>query len=139
MKKPIVLALAVALSPLAAGAQVQVTVQLPIIRFEAPPPLVVVQPGIQVVEDYDDEVYFVDSWYWVRRDGHWFRARDHHGGWVVAERGRVPVTLVNLQPGKYRRYKVSKTTVVSPKGNGVRGKEVKVKEVKVKHGGKGKH
>jgi hypothetical protein len=134
MKK--LICLAAALAPLIANAQIQVVIPLPVIRFEAPPPLVVVQPGVQVVEDYDDEVYFVDNWYWVRRDDHWFRARDHRGGWVVVERNVVPATIISVPRGKYRKYKVTKTTVVGP-GGGV----VKVKEVKVKHGGggKGKH
>lgn len=90
-----------------ARAQVTIEIRLPVIRFEAAPPLVVVSPGIQVVEDYGDEVYFVDSWYWVRHDGRWYRARDHRGGWVFVERG-VPTRLVKLQPGKYKHFKGKK-------------------------------
>jgi hypothetical protein len=109
-------------------AQVAVTVQLPTIRFEAPPPLVVVEPGVQVVQDYDEEVYFVDGWYWCRRDGRWFHTKDHRGGWVVAEERIVPVTIVKMTPGKYRHYKVVKVKEVK--------EVVKVKE----HGhGHGKH
>lgn len=117
----------------AAQAQVKVEIALPSIRFEAPPPLVLVSPGVQVVEDYDDEVFFVGGWYWCRRDGHWFRTRDHHGGWLVVEHHVVPATIVKIPPGKYRRHKVMKnTTVVTPGGT--------VTKVKVKHHhGKGKH
>lgn len=90
-----------------AMAQVQVSVQLPVptVTFSAPPPLVVVQPGVQVVEDYDDEVYFTDGFYWVRREGRWFRTRDYRGGWSVVEPRGVPVTIVNVPPGKYRKWK----------------------------------
>jgi hypothetical protein len=81
---------------------------------------VVVEPGIQVVEDHDDEIFFVDSWYWMRRDGHWFRTRDHRGGWVVAETPGVPAALVRVPRGHYKRYKKGHphkaTVVVNPPG-----------------------
>jgi len=121
------LPLALWLSPAAASAQVdvQVHVAAPAIRFEAAPPLVVVEEGVQVVPDYDEEVFFVDGWYWCRSSGVWFRTRDHRGGWVVVERRYVPVALVKIPPGKYKHHKVK-----------VRGE--KVKEVKVKRKGKWK-
>lgn len=108
-------------------AQVQVTVQLPTITFPAPPPVVVVEPGVQVVEDQDDEVFFVDEVYWVRRGPHWYRSKDHRGGWVVVDGPGVPPALVRLPPGKYRRYKHGKTVVIDPPGPG------KVKLKKGKH------
>jgi hypothetical protein len=100
--KLLLLALLVA-SP--ALAQIEISVQLPTITFNAPPPLVVVQPGVQVVEDHDDEIFFVDSFYWVRRGPRWYRTRDYRGGWVVVEGARVPPTLVRLPPGQYRHFK----------------------------------
>ena len=39
--------------------QVQVRVTVPTVRFEVAPPMVEVQPGVLVVHDYDDEVFFV--------------------------------------------------------------------------------
>lgn len=86
-------------------AQVHVDIALPSISFPAPPPLVLVTPGVQVVEDNDDEIYFVDSWYWHRREGHWFRTRDHRGHWAVVEERYVPVAIVREPPGRYRRWK----------------------------------
>jgi hypothetical protein len=88
-----------------AQVQVRIDVALPTIVFEAPPPLVVIQPGVQVVEDSDDEVFFVDSWYWVRRDGRWFRTQTHRGGWVLVEDRSVPVTIIRMPPGQYRKWK----------------------------------
>src|SRR5919201_579299 len=96
-------------SPVLAQVRVGVDVQIPLptIRFEVPPPLVVVSPGVRVVEDYDDEVFFVDGWYWCRRDEHWFRTRDYHGGWVVPAGGPVFVPAPGPGPvkGKYKHKK----------------------------------
>ncbi len=84
---------------------VQINIVPPAIVFPAPPALVVIQPGVQVVEDYDDEVFFVDGFYWCRRDGRWFRTKSHQGGWVVMSPSLVPATLVALPPGQYRKWK----------------------------------
>ncbi len=113
-----------------AFAQVQINVQLPTVTFSAPPPMVVIEPGVQVVEDHDEEVFFVDNYYWVRRGPTWYRTRDHHGGWVVVDGPRVPPTLVRVPEGKYRRYKRGKAVVVDTPGPG------KVILKKEKHHGK---
>ena len=83
----------------------QVPIPVPIITFPAPPPLVVVQPGIQVVEDREEEVFFTDGYYWHRKDGRWFRTKEHNGKWVLVEDRVVPGGLVKLTPGAYRHYK----------------------------------
>jgi hypothetical protein len=107
-----------------AGPVVAVQVNLPTIRFEQAPPLVVVEQGVQVVPDYGEEVFFVDGWYWHRNRDMWYRTRDHRGGWVVVERRYVPMTLVRIPPGHYKHWKA--------------GKPGKVKVVKVKeHHGRG--
>lgn len=85
-------------------AQVQVQIQIPTITFGVPPALVVVQPGVQVVEDYDEEIFFVDNFYWVRRGPRWYRTTDYRGGWVAVD-GRVPRALVRMPPGRYRHYR----------------------------------
>ncbi|MBL9038563.1 MAG: hypothetical protein JNG84_08635 [Archangium sp.] len=87
-----------------ASAQVSVEVNLPSVQFREPPPLVVVQPGIQVVPDIDDEVFYVNGTYWTRRGPHWYRARHHRGGWVYVEPRRLPRTIVRFPPGSYRRW-----------------------------------
>src|SRR5262245_15506311 len=86
---------------------VRVTVATPTVRFETAPQLVEVSPGVQVVPEYGDEVFFVDGWYWCRSGGAWFRTRDYRGGWVVAERAYVPTVIVKAKPGKYRYYRVA--------------------------------
>ena len=92
--------------PAAAAAQASVD-----IHFGLPavlPPLVVVSPGVQVVPEVQEEVFFHDGWYWARRDGYWYRSRSHRGGWVVVPPRGVPPRLVALPPGKYRNWKAAK-------------------------------
>jgi hypothetical protein len=121
--------------------QVQVRVSVPAVRFEAAPPMVEVQPGVFVVHDCDEEVFFVDGRYWMRsREGRWYRASDHRGGWVAAEPRAVPAPIVRVPPGQYRHWKgrPEKFRVANADGSvteykvkekhGVR--EVKVKEKK---------
>src|SRR5207248_11080075 len=94
-------ALALSLLPLAARAQaVRIEIALP-----AAPPLVVVQPGVQVVENQDEEVFYSSGWYWVQRDGYWYRARNPRSAFVLVERHRVPVAIVRLPPGHYRHWR----------------------------------
>jgi hypothetical protein len=106
MKKLMIMCVLV--GSLSASAQVQIA-----IGFPAPPPLVVVSPGVMVVEDYDEEIYFVDNWYWVRRDNFWYRTRSHRGGWVVVHSG-IPATIIGIPPGKYRKYKGGHSGAVVP-------------------------
>jgi hypothetical protein len=109
--------------------QVQVRVTVPTVRFEVAPPMVQVQPGVRVVQDYDEEVFFVDGRYWLRgNDGRWYRANDYRGGWVVVEPRVVPVTLVRLPPGRYKHHRGKPEKVRVANGDG------SVTEYKVKHG-----
>lgn len=93
--------------PGAAVAQVNVQVQIavPTVRFETTPVLVEVSPGVQVVEDYEQEVFFVDGWYWYRSGPAWYHTRNHRGGWVVVQDRAVPRTLVYIPRGKYKHYR----------------------------------
>lgn len=103
MKKLMLAALAaLALSPSPAPAQVgvQISVNIPV-----NPPLVVVQPGIQVVEDWDEEVFFTGGYYWVRRNGYWYRAPSPRATWIYVEPHHVPPGLTRLPPGQYKHYR----------------------------------
>lgn len=126
MKPQVLLFSTLVASASLAQVQVKIDIALPTITFAAPPPLVVISPGVQVVEDFDDEVFFVDGFYWCRRDGRWFRTKTHQGGWVVVEERGVPVTLVRLPPGQYRKWKKAKFDDGPGNGHG-------------KKKGKGKH
>ena len=80
--------------------QTRITIALPTVL----PPVVAVEPGVQVVEGLDDEVFLVDGWYWARRGPYWYRARDHRRAWVFVEPRFVPARLQRIPPGQYRRF-----------------------------------
>jgi hypothetical protein len=92
----------VSAAPAPGRAQVAVDIR---IGFPSPPPLVVVSPGVQVVPDYEEEVFFVNGWYWLRSDARWYRTRDHRGGWVLVPPRAVPASLVSLPPGRYKHWR----------------------------------
>lgn len=89
-------------TPAASLAQVQLRVRM---GFPAIlPPLVQVEPGVRVVQDFDEEVFFIGGYYWVQRDGNWYRAHDHRGTWRYVRPGGLPAALVRQEPGHYRRW-----------------------------------
>jgi hypothetical protein len=78
----------------------------PAIRFETPPPLTVVEPGVRVVRDSDEEIFFSGGYYWhPGPEGVWYRTRSYRGGWVVAPRHTVPGAIVRIPRGQYRHYR----------------------------------
>ena len=82
-----------------------VEVGAPSVRFDAAPPLVEVSPGVRVVRDCDEEVFFHGGYYWHPGPrGAWFRTRSYRGGWEMAPRHAVPMALVRLPPGHYRHF-----------------------------------
>ncbi len=99
------LAAVLSLPGLAAGqASVNIQFDLPVVL----PRLVVISPGVQVVPEVREEVFFHDGWYWVRRDDYWYRSRSHRGGWVVVPVRAVPPRLAALPRGHYRNWKAEK-------------------------------
>jgi hypothetical protein len=101
--KKLLLASVLFLSVLPALARAQVSVQIQL-GLPAAPPLVAVEPGIQVVENWNEEVFFTGGYYWVRRDDRWYRARGPRAAFVYVEPRRVPTGLVRMPPGQYVRY-----------------------------------
>ena len=89
-------------APSAASAQLTVSLRLdlPVVL----PAMVVIEPGVQVVPQVNEEVFFVEGFYWVRRDTRWYRSHDYRSGWVVMEQRAVPARLVKYPPGQYRKW-----------------------------------
>jgi hypothetical protein len=94
------------LAPLGAEAQ---PLPLPLppppgVLFHAPPRLVDIEPGIQVVPDYEHEVFFANGRYYLREDGRWYRSRGHRWRWRHIDAASVPYGLRKLAQGHYRHW-----------------------------------
>lgn len=74
--------------------------------YAATPDLVTVQPGVQVVADYDEPVFFVDGFYWRFYDGFWYRSNNYYSGWYFYERPPTAVLRID-RPYAYRHYRPS--------------------------------
>ena len=94
---------AVAVAPVPAPAQVDLRIQLGV-PLPPAPPVVVIQPGIQVVTGYPEEVFVVGGYYWLRRDDAWYRSIHPRTGFILVAPSRVPPGLTKLPPGHYRNY-----------------------------------
>jgi hypothetical protein len=106
MHKLKIVVLGALLAPALALGQVRagISIDLPVVL----PPLVVVQPGVQVVPECDHEVFYTNGYYWAREDGVWYRSRNHRGGWVMMQPRAVPVALVKVPPGHYKHWNRAK-------------------------------
>jgi hypothetical protein len=72
--------------------------------YAATPDLVSVSPGVQVVADYDEPVFFVDGFYWRFNDGYWYRSNNYYAGWYFYERPPVAVLRID-RPYAYAHYR----------------------------------
>ena len=97
----------------AVGGGVSVSFGLPVIL----PPLVVIRPGVSVVSDLDQEVFYAGGYYWARQDRIWYRTHDHRSSWARVDDQHVPASIAHSPPGQYRRYRAS------PPHQGGRGPE----------------
>lgn len=67
------------------------------------PSLVEVRPGLFVIADYHEPVFFADNFYWRFHAGRWYRSTWYGGGWVLA---RPPSIVVSVdRPHRYVRYR----------------------------------
>jgi hypothetical protein len=106
MLNTLVLALILPVQPqVGFGVGVSVNVPAPTIRFEAEPPLVIVSPGVMVVEDSDSEIFFSNGFYWTWSGGVWYRTRSYRGGWVAVPARRVPYRIGHVRHGTYRHFR----------------------------------
>ncbi len=69
------------------------------------PQLVQLSPGVQVIADADEPIFFVSGDYWLYRDGYWFRSKDYRSGYARVEYQRVPQELRDVdRPQLYAHY-----------------------------------
>jgi hypothetical protein len=66
--------------------------------------LVEVSPGVEVVADYDEPIFFANDYYWVNRGGYWYSSTWYGGGWIRAT--SVPHGVMVIQrPRDYIHYR----------------------------------
>jgi hypothetical protein len=68
------------------------------------PDLVEVAPGVQVVADYDESVFFADGAYWRQSGDGWYRSNNYAGGWVYADAPPVAVARIHT-PSAFVHYR----------------------------------
>jgi hypothetical protein len=72
--------------------------------YVSTPDLVTVSPGVQVVADYDEPVFYTDGFYWRYYDGGWYRSNNYATGWFFVD--RPPVTVLRIdRPYRYAHYR----------------------------------
>ena len=68
------------------------------------PATVQISPGVYVVEDYHEPVFYSDGWYWRYYGGVWYRSSYHSHGWVRWQ--HVPRGVARIdRPSVYVRYR----------------------------------
>src|SRR5512138_3715375 len=69
------------------------------------PELVYVSPGVQVIADYGEPIFFVDGFYWREYGGVWYRSSYYNRGWVYAS---APYSVVSIRDRRsYVHYRPS--------------------------------
>jgi hypothetical protein len=67
------------------------------------PDLVYAGPGVQVIADYNEPIFYSDGFYWRYYGGVWYRSSYYTGGWVYA---RPPAAVLRIdRPGGYVHYR----------------------------------
>jgi hypothetical protein len=101
MKRLQLILLAGVLSSVLGGCLVSGTVRT---RAYVEPELVYVSPGVQVVYDYDEPVFYSEGYYWRYYGGVWYRSGYHNHGWVRWR--NVPYAVVHVDnPHGYVHYR----------------------------------
>ena len=72
------------------------------------PQLVAVEPGVEVVADANEPLFYSDGYYWLYRDGLWLRSDNYRGGFARIDVNMVPTQLRRLpEPGSYVHFRRS--------------------------------
>jgi hypothetical protein len=72
--------------------------------YATTPDLVAVSPGIHVVANYSEPVFYTDGFYWRYYDGFWYRSNNYATGWYYVERPPGAVLRID-RPYAYRYYR----------------------------------
>lgn len=72
--------------------------------YVSTPDLVTVSPGVQVVADYDEPVFYTDGFYWRYYNNGWYRSNNYATGWNYYDRPPVAVLRID-RPHAYAHYR----------------------------------
>lgn len=72
--------------------------------YASSPDLVTVSPGVQVVADYDEPVFYNDGFYWRYYDGGWYRSSNYASGWFFVAAPPIVITRID-RPYAYVHYR----------------------------------
>jgi hypothetical protein len=65
--------------------------------------LVTIAPGVQVIANYEESIFYVDGAYWRYMDGQWYRSPLYTGGWIYVP---PPTRLLRIkQPDAYAHHR----------------------------------
>jgi hypothetical protein len=68
------------------------------------PDLVAVGPGVSVIADYDEPIFYANGFYWWNYGGYWYRSGYYTGGWVYVDSPPVVIARIG-SPYYYRHYR----------------------------------
>jgi hypothetical protein len=69
----------------------------------AAPDLVVISPGVQVIADLDEPIFYSGNYYWRNQGGFWYRSSSHTRGWARVEVAPVEIRAIE-RPSAYVHY-----------------------------------
>ncbi len=70
------------------------------------PELIEIEPGVQVIADANEPLFFADGFYWLYRDGYWLRSSTYQSGFIRVELSYVPQRIrVIDRPQTYVQYR----------------------------------
>ena len=70
------------------------------------PSMVYIDSGVQVIEDYDEPIFYSSNVYWRFNGGIWYQSRSYTGGWVRVS--TPPAAIIRIQqPQMYVHYRAS--------------------------------
>ena len=70
------------------------------------PELIEISPGVQVIADADEPIFYSHGHYWLYRDGYWLRSGDYRRGYARVEFTYVPSEIrVIERPQIYVQYR----------------------------------
>ena len=68
------------------------------------PELIAIRPGVQVIANLDEPIFYTGNYYWRNQGGSWYRSTSHRRGWARVQ--VVPVEIRSIdRPAAYIHYR----------------------------------